>query len=190
MCSKKETKNVALKIGNRFGNLTVLDDAPYAMETRNGQINKKYKCKCDCGNIVYVIKSSLTSGNTVSCGCSLRHNNVRWNEKNNKKEYHGDGKKTSKFYRLYMVWAGIKKRCYLPTTKCYKYYGGKGIKMCKPWLRSYLAFKKWALETGYNVDAPIGQCTIDRVDANRGYYPSNCRWVSMKEQNINKRKNN
>lgn len=89
--------------------------------------------------------------------------------------------------RLYKVYANIKNRCYNENSNDYQYYGARGIKICAEWLNDYTAFKKWAYANGYNDSAQYGQCTIDRIDVNGNYEPSNCRWVSMSIQSKNRR---
>lgn len=91
--------------------------------------------------------------------------------------------------RLYNVWNNIKRRCYTKTNPSYKYYGGCGVEMCEEWHKSFLAFYEWSIKNGYDENAPKGKCTIDRIDVNGNYEPSNCRWVSMKEQNLNRKAN-
>lgn len=91
--------------------------------------------------------------------------------------------------RLYNVWNNIKRRCYTKTNPSYQYYGGCGICMCEEWRKSFSAFYEWSVKNGYNENAPKGSCTIDRIDVNGDYKPSNCRWVSMKEQNLNRKAN-
>lgn len=80
----------------------------------------------------------------------------------------------------------MKKRCYNHDRKEYPIYGGRGITVCKMWRDSYKNFKKWALAHGYDPNAEYGECTLDRIDNNKGYQPSNCRWVDVVTQNRNK----
>lgn len=80
----------------------------------------------------------------------------------------------------------MKYRCENPNAPKYPIYGGRGIKVCDEW-QDYAKFREWACENGYNPDAPYGKCTIDRIDVDKGYEPTNCRWVDMKIQNNNRR---
>ena len=88
--------------------------------------------------------------------------------------------------RLYRLWQNMKSRCYSKNNAAYKNYGGRGIKVCNEWLDPK-KFINWALENGYDENAPKGQCTLDRINNYKGYSPENCRWISMKEQIKNKR---
>lgn len=151
----------------KFGKLTVLYEDKSQKYERVHWI-----CKCDCGNIISVSRNELRDGHTKSCGCLKLKNNgltTRANYRDN---------------RLYNIWRGIKKRCTLPSDKDYKNYGGRGIQICNEWLNSYIAFHDWAINNGYSEEL-----TIDRIDYDGNYEPSNCRWVTMKEQNNNKRSN-
>ena len=90
--------------------------------------------------------------------------------------------------RLYRcVWKAIKQRCYDQNYHGYNLYGGRGITVCDEWRNDYITFRQWALENGYDANAPYGECTIDRIDVNGNYEPSNCRFVNMKAQSNNKR---
>ena len=84
--------------------------------------------------------------------------------------------------RIYRIWCAIKSRCNNPKTINYKYYGGRGIHVCKEWIYDFEAFYDWAMSHGYEDDL-----SIDRIDNDKGYSPDNCRWVTMKEQIINRR---
>lgn len=83
--------------------------------------------------------------------------------------------------RLYNIWEAVKNRCYNPKSANYYRYGGRGIKVCDAWKKSFSTFAKWANSNGY---AP--HLSIDRVNNNKGYYPNNCRWVTQRIQNWNR----
>lgn len=86
--------------------------------------------------------------------------------------------------RLGKIWYDIINRCYNENCFAFKNYGARGIKVCEEWHTSYKSFEKWALQSGYN-----DNLTIDRIDVNKNYQPSNCRWVT-KSQQCNNRTNN
>lgn len=81
--------------------------------------------------------------------------------------------------RLYRIWNSMRQRCENPNTISYKYYGEKGISVCPEW-RDFKSFCAWAMANGYE-----SNLTLDRKDGNRNYEPSNCRWVTNKEQQNN-----
>ena len=81
----------------------------------------------------------------------------------------------------------MRARCNNPNNKSFKYYGGKDVLVCDEW-SDYSAFKRWAENNGYDKNAKYGDCTIDRINPNGNYEPSNCRWVDMATQNNNKAK--
>lgn len=131
-----------------------------------------WECKCDCENIVVVRKDSLESGHAKSCGCLSKY----------KKHGHS-------YTKIYGILQGMKDRCCNPNNHAYALYGGRGIRVCDEWLGKHGAenFVKWALENGYNENAKRGECTIDRIDNDGNYEPSNCRWADKDIQNYNKR---
>lgn len=126
-------------------------------------------CKCDCGNITEIRYDMLKSGNTKSCGCI---NTIDRKKPNSIKKH--------KLYRIY--WR-IKESCYNKKCRSYKYYGERGIKMCKEW-EKYENFFSWALTHGYK-----DGLQLDRIDTNNDYSPLNCRFVTSSDNNYNKRNN-
>ena len=78
----------------------------------------------------------------------------------------------------------MRERCFTPSCKDYKDYGGRGISICQAW-DDFSTFKTWAIENGYSYTAEFGKCTIDRIDVNGNYRPENCRWVGMDVQQRN-----
>ena len=101
-----------------------------------------------------------------------------------KKLSHGDTKKDSEYYFLYRRYSNIKTRCYNKNSEGYKKYGAKGIEMCEEWKNSYESFKVWALQNGWDESL-----SIDRINSNGNYEPSNCRWVDDYVQANNKSNN-
>lgn len=151
--------------GMSFGRLTAI--RPIGRGTDRQTV---WECRCCCGKTIEVKRSSLVSGKTQSCGCLQ------------KREHH-----EKEDDRLYKVWAGMKARCNNEHHASYRSYGAKGVKVCDEWSKSFLAFRDWALENGYDGNAKRGDCTIDRINPFGNYEPSNCRWISLAEQQKNKR---
>lgn len=171
-----QSKNM---VGKKFGDLIVIG---FGEKHRYpcGDIANWWKCKCICGRTIIVDGRNLRSGRSKNCGC---RKTAILNAINHK---HG-GAGMEREERLYTVWKSMKQRCENENNRSYKYYGKRGICVCGEW-GDYSTFRKWALENGYDENAKYGDCTIDRIDNNRGYEPSNCRLVSLAEQNRNKRR--
>lgn len=222
--------------GERFGRLTVIGEYD---KSKTGNI--RWKCQCDCGNIIPVFKSTLLkdNGTIKSCGCTYidelkkeigkrkdfleiidvkqygrkgrvvvkcdcgtikemtlsRFNNPSVHScgcvgipKGEESPYyqHGMSKK-----RIYGVYRDMFNRCYNPKDISYKNYGAKGITICDEWLgnNGIKNFSDWAYDNGYDENAERGECTLDRINVEKGYSPENCRLVSMEIQANNKTSN-
>lgn len=163
---------------NRYGRLFVIK--PIFEAGKHGQTKVKWLCKCDCGNEVIKTGKNLRQGITHSCGCLHKESLAKRNKDN---ASHRSGKT-----RLYGVWRGMKQRCLDSNRKEYPNYGGRGISICDEWLDSFESFQNWAYSSGYDEHAPYGKCTLDRIDVNGNYEPSNCRWVDAEVQASNRRK--
>ncbi len=92
--------------------------------------------------------------------------------------------------RLYRVWSGMRERCRDPKHISARFYqGNHKITVCEEWDKDFMAFRKWAINNGYDYSKSRKEQSLDRIDNEKGYSPNNCRWVSMKENNQNTRRN-
>jgi hypothetical protein len=158
--------------GKRFGRLEVIEIAP----RKKGE-NIKYLCKCDCGNTKVAYKNDLKRGFVRSCGC-LQHEVLV--ESHTKHNLCGTN--------IYNVYNNMKARCYNPNNHKYARYGGRGITICQEWLgqNGFINFSKWAFENGYQEKSGKEKLTLDRINNDGNYEPSNCRWTDYKTQARNR----
>lgn len=168
----KTRHSVENVVGKRFNYLTVVGIG-HRVYRKNGNSVIYYRCKCDCGNYTDVSIGDLKKGRIKACGCKR-------DEYFEKVATMGGESRTT----LGSRWRSMKDRCYNPKNVAYKDYGGRGITVCDEWKNDFLSFKKWALSNGFSEDL-----TIDRIDVNGNYEPSNCRWVTFAVQSRNKRNN-
>lgn len=157
-------------LGERFGRLTVVGN-PFKKE---GNTALWYQCICDCGKEKTLPRSRLTREETKSCGCFRISATAKRMAKYDEFGIKGD--------RLYSIWNAMVGRCYAKGNTSYERYGGRGISVCEEWKNDFLKFKEWAENSGYSDDL-----TIDRIDVNGNYEPSNCKWETPLKQSQNRR---
>ena len=151
--------------GQRFGRLVAVEPI---RQTPKGRL---WKCLCDCGNYTQVRIGALTVGSTKSCGC------LQVEVAGAKNRTHG--MTNTKTYR---IWKGMKRRCYNKNDASYSEYGGRGIAICDRWRNDFLLFLK---DMG---ESPKG-LSIERINNQGNYEPSNCRWATPAEQCRNRASN-
>lgn len=155
--------------GTEFGMLTVISGGC----RRNDQ--PSCLVRCQCGTEKIVTNAQLRTLATVSCGCK-RKNVLASQGVNNARHGKTRGyKRTSEWN----IWAGILQRCCNPRNRAYSRYGGRGIKVATHWL----VFENFLADMG---ERPSDDLSIDRVDPDGNYEPSNCRWATRMEQRHNR----
>lgn len=159
-CHKFVEKYTKDYIGRKYGYLTIID---ITLDEKTHK--KRFVCKCDCGKSYITKPTWLVQGKIRSCGCYQENRAINADVK----------------VRIRGIYRGMKRRCNNPADKSYYNYGGRGIKICPEW-STFEAFYQWSMENGYD-----NTKTIDRIDFNGNYEPSNCRWTTYYIQNRNKR---
>ena len=156
-----------IKIGQKFTRLTVL--SLNSTSQISGKMRTTASCKCECGKFLTVRTDKLKFGGVKSCGCLKKDMNSVGRHRT-----HGMSKQ-----RIYKLWAAMLQRCNNPDCEKYHYYGGRGIKVYPEWH----TFQNFFTDMGHK---PIG-LSLDRVNNDGNYEPTNCRWASHKVQANNKR---
>lgn len=128
-------------------------------------------CTCSCGETVYSTVYLLRSGSVKSCGCLAN------DLSSSRAKIHGKS-----HTRLHNIWLHMRRRCRSPLVKEYEYYGGRGITICEEW-DDFTRFQTWAMGSGYEE-----HLTIERIDVNGNYCPSNCTWIERSKQSLNTRR--
>ena len=157
-----------------FGKLKVLEESERYI-TKSGSY-RQWLCICECGNKKTIHQSNLTSGKSKSCGClSKEKASLRFRK-------HGFTVEGSIENKIYKRLAGIIRRCHNKKDPSYERYGKKGIHVCSQWKNDPSKFIDWSLKNGFSEDLDI-----DRIDSSKGYTPDNCRYVTRRINNLNKK---
>lgn len=171
LIKEKAKRKITDLTGQKIGRLTVIErdcrKTKYVM----------WICKCDCGNIISCRSSNLINKKSTSCGCKRIET-----LSNNPTIKHGYAR--GKLHPLYKVFSSMYNRCYVKKHDSYIHYGARGITIAPEWLNDRASFIKWAEEHGYQKGLQI-----DRIDNNGNYEPSNCRFITCKENCRNRRNN-
>lgn len=153
-CRGKQQTKIDDIVG-KFGNWLVLKQ----VDDKN--CNKRFLCRCNCGREKEIDAYRLRNGQSKSCpNCRIKTHGMSYTD-------------------TFKIWAGILRRCLNPNFKAYKYYGGRGIKVCDAWLK----FENFYKDMG---DRPMN-LQIDRIDNDGNYEPGNCRWVTSLVNNLNRK---
>ena len=155
-------------IGKQYGYWTVLEKD----ESYHSPKHTKWICRCECGTVKSIYRSSLLNGSSRSCGCHSSDYEKGLNKK------HGLSKS-----RIYHEWLLMRNRC-KSNSKVASHYYDRGIKVCDEWNNDFMSFYNWSINNGYN-----DTLSIDRIDNNGIYEPTNCRWINLESQQSNKTNN-
>jgi hypothetical protein len=151
-------------LGTKFNHLTLIEVLP----SKNWR--SRWKVRCDCGKEKEISAGNVYRGLSKSCGCLKDKLCKQRFSKHNLTET-----------KEYAAWSKMKSRCYNKNCPKWESYGGRGIKVCDRWLHDA---KQFVEDMG---PRPGSEYSVERIDVNGDYEPSNCKWILMKDQGKNKR---
>jgi len=160
------------QIGKRYGRWVVTGDLGRLPYGQQGAATRFVSARCDCGTVSNRISlANLKHGNSSSCGCLQREKTRKMATR------HGMVKSPE-----YIIWSGMRSRCLNTNDKSWHNYGGRGISVCQRWANPVQFIQDMGPK-------PSPNHSIDRIDNDKGYEPSNCRWATWGQQNGNRRDN-
>lgn len=172
---KRHPSTKLISVGVRFGRLTVIGVGEKRWKTSDAW----WDCQCTCGGHKTITGHDLRVGRVRSCGCLQRETRRVMASVANLQ--HGHALRSGTRTRIYNVWVQMKWRCRSPKSPMYHHYGGRGIAVCERWLN----FENFLADMG---EPPKGM-SLDRINNDGNYEPSNCRWATQKDQCNNTRRN-
>lgn len=159
-----------LPVGTQRHELTIIGDRQKIV-IGDDRYKYKYPCRCSCGNTALIANTDF--GRTKTCGCLRK-------EMLPKRNFVHGGRKT----KLYGVWCSMRNRCVNPNRHNSHRYVGRGVTVCDAWNESFSSFRDWACSHGYEEGLQL-----DRINNDGNYEPNNCRWVTSRQNNNNRRGN-
>ena len=162
--------------GRNFGKWHVIGYAG-----NNDDHKSMWWCFCECNKDIFykIVGTELSRNKTTSCGCNIIESNKQRSFINKNAQFFGLTRNS--YDRICRIHKHMCRRCTDPSDKDYPHYGGRGISVCNEWMNNKDYFIEWCVNNGYD-----DSLTIERVDVNKDYMPSNCTWITMIEQAANK----
>lgn len=168
MQSSYTKHNISDHIGKKYGHLTVVGQSP-----KTHRYSNKFDFQCDCGKIISEEPTRVLTGHKKTCGCRCPKPKI-------KSDHYGNYKDGRTKHPLYGTWIQMISRCENPKNLKYGNYGGRGISVCDDW-HDFWSFAYWSEQNNYSKEL-----TLDRINPNGNYEPSNCRWADWETQSNNK----